>query len=62
MESHEKPAPLFATVDEVARLLGCSRSSVYVLMKSGDLPFKVIAGRRRVPMSALRALADTEAA
>jgi len=62
METNKNSAPLFATVDEAARLLGCSRSSVYVLMARGELPFRVLAGRRRVPMSALHKLAEMEPA
>jgi len=40
-------------VNEVAELLGLSRSSIYVLFNTGELPFVKVAGRRLVRRSDL---------
>ena len=52
----EPPERLVATVDETARMLGTCRASLYPMMARGELPYVVIAGRRRIPMSAIRTL------
>lgn len=41
------------TLDEVADVLRCGRSTLYDLMKSGDLPYIKFLGTRRVEQSAL---------
>ena len=58
MKAADKPTPepLVATVDEAVHMLRTCRASLYAMMARGELPFTVIAGRRRIPMSALRAL------
>ena len=37
-EKDEDLAPLLVKVDEAAKLLACSRSQIYALVKSGELP------------------------
>lgn len=43
-------------VDEAVAAYGISRSSIYILIKSGALPDVVVAGRRLLPADALEAL------
>lgn len=47
--------PELLTVDQVARLLGCSRSTVYEALKNGEFPISptVLGGRRYIPRRAL---------
>jgi excisionase family DNA binding protein len=45
------------SVAEACEFLGVSRSTAYVLMDGGDLPYCKIRGARRVPRKALTALA-----
>jgi excisionase family DNA binding protein len=47
------PAP-FVTVDDAGHVLGVSRSTVWRLIQSGDLPSVRRAGRRLIPVTALR--------
>ena len=47
--------PWLLRVEDVAELLGVSRSTVYNLINTGQLPTVRIAGCRRIPMDALRA-------
>jgi excisionase family DNA binding protein len=60
--SVEKPAGIVAgglmTISEAAAFLSVSRSTVYVLMDNGSLPFTKIGGVRRVPRQALIKLAE----
>jgi excisionase family DNA binding protein len=44
------------TIDESARAFSLSRSSLYELIKSGQLPDVKVAGRRLLPIDALEAL------
>ena len=44
----EKGVPITFKVEEVAKILNCSRSQVYVLMKTGELASAQIRGSRRV--------------
>ena len=46
-------APL-VTVDEAGHALGVSRSTVWRLIQRGDLPSVRRAGRRMIPLTALR--------
>ena len=48
------------TVREAAAFLGISRSSLYVLMDRGELPFAKIGRSRRVPRRAVIELAARE--
>jgi len=45
-------------ISDAAKFLGLSRSVVYRLMNSGDLPFVKIGRNRRVPIRAVRELAS----
>jgi excisionase family DNA binding protein len=49
----EKGVPVTFKVDEVAKILNCSRSQVYVLMKTKELKSSQIRGSRRVTESQL---------
>ena len=44
----EKGVPITFKIEEVAKILNCSRSQVYVLMKTGELASAQIRGSRRV--------------
>jgi len=44
----EKGVPITFKVEEVAKILNCSRSQVYVLIKSNELQSSRIRGSRRV--------------
>lgn len=46
---------LLLTVPEAARLLSLSRSTVYELMKSGDLTSVKVGGARRIPLDSIQA-------
>jgi excisionase family DNA binding protein len=46
------------SVAEACAFLGVSRSTCYVLMDDGELPYCKIRGARRVPRKALVALAE----
>lgn len=47
-----------ARIDEAVSFLGLSRSKVYALMASGELPVVRIGRNRRIPRRALAALAE----
>jgi excisionase family DNA binding protein len=44
----EKGVPVTFKIHEVAKILNCSRSQVYVLIKTGELESVLIRGSRRV--------------
>jgi excisionase family DNA binding protein len=44
----------FADAHEAATFLGLSRSSVYKLMETGELPYAKFGKSRRIPWRALR--------
>ena len=46
------------TVSEVARFLGLSRASIYLLMERGELPWVKLGRARRVPRRAVVELAS----
>jgi len=49
------------SVPDALHAIGISRSTLYLMMDSGELTFVKIRGRRVIPVSALRALVgDTE--
>ena len=50
------PPRVALRIDESAAALGISRGSLYNLMKRGDLPFSVVAGRRLIKVADLEAL------
>lgn len=47
--------PLLVRVEEAARLLSLSRSMIYEMMNSGELPSVRCGAARRIPLAALRA-------
>jgi excisionase family DNA binding protein len=51
---------LAVRVTEAADALGVSRSKVYQMVASGELPTVEIGGARRVPVEALRSLVSSQ--
>lgn len=49
------PEPLLLRVEEAARMLSLSRTTVYLLMESGELPSIKCGTARRIPRTALDA-------
>lgn len=49
----ERGVPMTFRVEEVAEILNCSRSQVYVLLKTKELKSSQIRGSRRVTQSQL---------
>jgi excisionase family DNA binding protein len=47
--------PLLVRVEEAARMLSLSRSTIYEMLDSGELPSVRRGVARRIPMTALRA-------
>lgn len=47
------PAPLLLRVEEAARMLSLSRTTIYLLMESGELPSIKCGSARRIPRTAL---------
>lgn len=47
--------PLLVRVEEAARILSLSRSTIYAMMDSGELPSVRRGTARRIPVAALRA-------
>jgi excisionase family DNA binding protein len=47
--------PLQVEVTEAALLLGYSRSTIYQMVRSGELPSTLHGSSRRIPVAALRA-------
>ncbi|HEY3228825.1 MAG TPA: helix-turn-helix domain-containing protein [Roseiflexaceae bacterium] len=47
--------PLLVRVEEAARLLSLSRSMIYALLNSGELPSVRCGTARRIPLAALQA-------
>ena len=59
MSEHTEPMatiePLLVRVEEAARLLSLSRSTVYEMLDAGELPSMRWGAARRIPLDALRA-------
>lgn len=47
------PERLLVRVEEAARILGFGRSTIYVMMDKGELPFVKRGAARRIPIAAL---------
>lgn len=47
--------PLLVRVEEAARILSLSRSTIYEMLDSGELPSVRRGAARRIPVTALRA-------
>ena len=58
----ERPAiePLLVRVEEAARILSLSRSTIYEMMDSGELPSVRRGAARRIPIAALRAWVELQ--
>lgn len=52
---YPKTAPLLVRVEEAARLLSLSRSTIYEMLDSGELPSVRRGAARRIPIAALHA-------
>jgi excisionase family DNA binding protein len=61
MNAGKQTEPIFIRVSEAARLLSMSRSAAYEAMRAGAIPAVRIAGKWRVPLEALRKLAQPAA-
>ncbi len=57
--SHPRVEPLLYRPAEAAEALGVSRSKLYEMMNSGEIPCVRLGGVRRVPVEALRQLIRT---
>jgi excisionase family DNA binding protein len=54
--------PLLVRVEEAARLLSLSRSTIYELLDCGELPSVRCGAARRIPLAALRAWVERQIA
>lgn len=65
MSDHDpttEPVDKLMTVDETAEYLRIGRAKLYRLMRAGEIEWKTVGTRRRIPMSAIEAyLASTAA-
>jgi excisionase family DNA binding protein len=52
--------PLLVRVEEAARMLSLSRSTIYEMMDAGELPSVRRGTARRIPVAALRAWVDQQ--
>jgi excisionase family DNA binding protein len=52
--------PMLFTVEEVAEILRIGRSSVFVMIKRGELKSVKIGRNRRVPLESIHALVNAE--
>jgi excisionase family DNA binding protein len=50
--------PLSVSVEEAARMIGCSRTGIYELMAKGELPTFKMGKRRLVQVQELKAWID----
>jgi excisionase family DNA binding protein len=57
-DKHEIVSEGLQSVSATARFLGVSRSFIYKLIRSGDLPSVKLGSSRRVPIKAVRELAS----
>lgn len=53
------PRDGFATVQDAAQFLKMCRTSVYAMMRDGELPSTSIRNSKRIPWAALHRIADT---
>ena len=54
--------PLLVRVEEAARLLSLSRSTIYEMLDRGELPSVRCGAARRIPLAALRAWVERQIA
>ena len=53
-QEHPAIEPLLVRVEEAARILSLSRSTIYEMMDAGELPSVRRGAARRIPVAALR--------
>ncbi len=58
MNTNEQTEPIFVRISEAARLLSMSRSAAYEAIRAGAIPAVRVAGKWRVPLAALKRLAE----
>lgn len=58
MTAAESPPALLLRPDQAAEMLGISRSKVYALVRSGQLPAVRLTGSVRIPKAALQELVE----
>jgi excisionase family DNA binding protein len=54
--------PLLVRVEEAARLLSLSRSTIYEMLDRGELPSVRCGAARRIPLASLRAWVERQTA
>jgi excisionase family DNA binding protein len=52
--------PLLVRVEEAARILSLSRSTIYEMLERGELPSVRYGAARRIPIAALRAWVEQQ--
>jgi excisionase family DNA binding protein len=52
--------PLLVRVEEAARILSLSRSTIYEMLERGELPSVRCGAARRIPMATLRAWVEQQ--
>lgn len=62
MQQSEQPSiePLLVRVEEAARILSLSRSTIYEMLDSGELPSVRRGSARRIPLAAVRAWVERQ--
>ena len=58
MQTIEAPRDGLATVQQAAQFLNMCRTSVYAMMRDGELPSTSIRNAKRIPWQALHRIAD----
>lgn len=59
LREFENDAPLLLTVGDAARLLAVGRTTLYALIKRGELRTVAIGRARRIPRAALEQFVET---
>jgi predicted site-specific integrase-resolvase len=58
MNDSKNIAPLTLNINDACKAIGIGRTSLYELINEGKLETVIIAGRRLVPVTAIRALIE----
>ena len=61
MNDFSKTVPIFARPERAAAMLDVSRSTVFRMLASGELPSVKIGKSRRIPVAAIEAIAGSAA-
>jgi excisionase family DNA binding protein len=59
-QPHTPTEPLLVRVEEAARILSLSRSTIYQMLDRGELPSVRRGTARRIPLAALRAWVERQ--